>query len=530
VTAAFRRALPVALLVVSVASCGREADAPAAQTQASPQRGGTLVIGSTVDADAWNEYVSQQTLAINLLHRIYARLAQEQGDAREHPPTFAPVLAESWSMAADGVTLTVKLKEVTWSDGTLLTAKDVRYTWTAQVAPEVGWTGASNKERIKDVEAVDPRTVVFHFDRAYPEMLADAMEGGIVPEHVFGKVPFAEWRTHDWSQEKIASGPFVLAGWRAGEEIELSRNPRSVDGSRPYLDKVVVRIVPDAGNLETQLAAGTIDAMDGVPPQDAKRLGETKGITLIPYENPMFDYVGWNGAKKPFDDPEVRRALTLAIDRKAIVDDLLYGYGRVSTGPLLSSWWAADPKQTAWPYDPDEARRILAAKGWNAAHPLSFELTTNAGNRVREAVTVKIQEQLGRVGVVVTPRAYEMKAFREKNMAGKFDAYVAGWRFNGKLDLANIFGGKALPPNGSNVVSYRSAEADRLLDAIGKATDWTSAKQAYAQLAKRIHDDQPYTFLYEGKRIAAFGPRVRDMKIDVPADPWARLDSCWLAR
>ncbi len=259
-------------------------------------------------------------------------------------------------------------------------------------------------------------------------------------------------------------------------------------------------------------------------------MSETKGVSLLVYENPMFDYVGWNGAKKPFDDPEVRRALTLGIDRKAIVDDLLYGYGRVSTGPLISTWWAADPSLSAWPYDPDEAQRILAAKGYDAAHPLTFELTTNAGNRVREAVTLKIQDQLSRIGVKVAPRSFEMKAFRERNLAGRYDAYVAGWRFNGKLDLASIFGSKATPPAGSNVVAYRSAEADRLLAAIGAAPDWKRAKDAYARMARRIHEDQPYTFLYEGKRIAAVGPRLRDMRIDVPSDPLAHLEACWLAR
>ena len=243
----------------------------------------------------------------------------------------------------------------------------------------------------------------------------------------------------------------------------------------------------------------------------------------------MFDYVGWNGAKKPFDDPEIRRALTLAIDRRAIVEDLLYGYGKISTGPLLSTWWAADPTLVAFPYDPDEARRILAAKGYDTHHPLAFELTTNVGNRVREAVTLKIQEQLSRIGVKVAPRSFEMKAFRERNVAGNYDAYVAGWRFNGKLDLASIFGSKAVPPAGSNVVAYRSAEADRLLAAIGAAADWTQAKDAYAKLAQRIHEDQPYTFLYEGKRIAAFGPRLRGLRIDVPSDPLARLESCWIA-
>jgi peptide/nickel transport system substrate-binding protein len=525
------RILAATLVAVAAFACGNgPGSTPAPATGSAPKAGGTLVVGSVVDVDAWNEYVSQQTFASNLLRRIYARLAQEQGDAKDHPPSYEPTLAESWSFSPDRLTLTFKLRDVVWSDGTPLTASDVRYTYSAQTAPEVGWAGATFKERIQSVDAADPHTVVFHFARAYPEMLADAIEGGILPEHVFGKVPFAEWRTHDWSQVRIASGPFLLTDWKPGEQIVLARNPHYVVKDRPRVDQLVVRIVPDIGNLETQLAAGAIDYLEGVPPQDAKRLGETKGVTLIPFDNPMFDYVGWNEAKKPFGDPEVRRALTLGIDRKAIVEDLLYGYGRISTGPLLSTWWAADPELTAWPYDPDEARRILATKGYDAKHPLTFELTTNAGNRVREAVSLKIQEQLKRIGVMATPRSFEMKAFRERNVAGNFDAYVAGWRFNGKLDLASIFGGKALPPAGSNVVAYRSAEADSLLAAIGDAPDWQSAKDAYAKFAKLIRNDQPYTFLYEGKRIAAYGPALHDLRIDVPSDPLARIESCWLAR
>jgi peptide/nickel transport system substrate-binding protein len=177
----------------------------------------------------------------------------------------------------------------------------------------------------------------------------------------------------------------------------------------------------------------------------------------------------------------------------------------------------------------ERGRAILAAKGFDAAHPLAFELTTNAGNRVREAVAIKIQEQLGRIGVKVTPRLYEMKAFRERNMAGNFDAYIAGWRFNGKLDLASIFGSAAAPPAGSNVVAYRSEAADGLLQAIDKAPSWQDAKAAYAAFAQRIHDDQPYTFLYEGRRIVAHRDRVRGVAVDVPADPLARLDTFWLA-
>ncbi|HEX4823314.1 MAG TPA: ABC transporter substrate-binding protein [Candidatus Polarisedimenticolaceae bacterium] len=513
-----KRALLAAIVVVLVAC-----------SSPKTERGGTLVVGSTTDVDAWNEYVSQQTFALNLLRRVYARLAQEQGDTRDHPPSFEPLLAKSWTTSPDGLTLTFTLRDAMWSDGTPVTAGDVRFTWTAQTSPDVAWTGASFKEHVKDVEVRDAKTVAFHFDRAYPEMLADAVEGGIVPEHVFGKVPFASWRTYDWSQVKIASGPFVLESWRPAEEIVLKRNPRYFDAERPRVDAVAVRVVPDMGNLKTQLLAGTVDLVDGVPPSDAAHLSAGQGITLVAYDNPMFDYIGWNCAKKPFDDPEVRRALTLGIDRQAIVEEVLYGYGRISTGPLLSSWWPADPDQKAWPYDPREAQRLLAAKGYDAAHPLAFELTTNSGNRVREAVSVKIQAQLAKIGVQVTPHSYEMKTFREKNSKGDFDAYVAGWRFGGKLDLKSIFGSTEKPPGGSNVVSYASPEADRILDAIGNASDWQTAKASYAALAKRLHDDQPYTFLYESRRLLAVRDRVHGVKVDVPADPFARIDGIWLA-
>jgi peptide/nickel transport system substrate-binding protein len=520
-------------VAVVALGCGRS-DAPGnpapAAGQGAPQRGGTLVVGAITDADAWNEYVSQQTTAINLLRRIYLRLAQEQGDTKDHPPSFQPLLANTWSFGGDGLTLTFRLRGGAWSDGTPITANDVRFTWKAQTSPEVAWPGASSKERIKDVRAVDATTVEFVFDRAYPEMLADAVEGGIVPEHVFGKVPFKDWRTHDWSTAGIGSGPFLLSSWKPGEEIALVRNPRYLDPVRPYVDGVVVRVVPDMGNLQTQLLSGSVDLIDGVSPADAKRLDGARGASLIPYDNPMFDYIGWNGAKPPFDDPAVRRALTLAIDREAVVDDLLFGYGRVSAGPLLSGWWPADATLKPWPYDPQEAERILTQKGYGRDHPLKLELMSNAGNRLREAVAVKVQEQLAKVGVAATPRTVEMRALREASASGRYDAYIGGWRFSGKLDLKSIFGSGSLPPGGSNVVAYRSPETDRLIGALGTATDWRGAKSAYAQIARQLHSDQPYTFLYEAERLVAIGPRVRGAVVDVPADPFARLERIWLAR
>jgi peptide/nickel transport system substrate-binding protein len=411
-----------------------------------------------------------------------------------------------------------------------VTADDVRFTWRAQTSPEVAWIGRENKARIVDVEAPDARTAIFRFDRSYPEQLVDAVDGGIVPEHVFGRVPFAQWRTHDWSRARVVSGPFALAAHRPGESIVLARNARYFRAGYPRVDEVAFRIVPDAGSLVTQLLAGGLDWLDGVPPQDAARVAAAPGVKLLAYDVAGFDYVGWNGRKAPFDDPQVRRALTLALDRKAIVEEVLYGFGRAAAGPVPSSWWCADPALLPWPYDPAEARRLLAARGFGKEHPLTFEIATNAGNRQREAVLVKLQEQWARVGIVAQPLVLEMKALRERSAAGALDAWLGGWRFSGKADLATIFGSSAVPPAGSNVAYYRSPEADGLLAALTSAPDAAAARAAYAAVGRVLHRDQPYAFLYEPRRIAAAGPRVLDAALDTPSDPLAGLERFSLAR
>ena len=126
----------IAGIAVSAWGCGGP---QATRATASGASGGTFVIGSISDADAWNEYLARQNVSANLLRRIYLRLAQEQGDTRDHPPSFTPLLATSWTLTPDGSTLTFTLRDAVWSDGVPVTAEDVRFTWKAQTSPEVAW-------------------------------------------------------------------------------------------------------------------------------------------------------------------------------------------------------------------------------------------------------------------------------------------------------------------------------------------------------------------------------------------------------
>jgi peptide/nickel transport system substrate-binding protein len=380
--------------------------------------------------------------------------------------------------------------------------------------------------------------VVFSFSRIYPEQLIDAVEGAILPRHVFGEVPFERWRSHDWSTARIGSGPFLLEHHAPGDEIRMGRNPLYPAGRPPWIERLVIRVVPDIGNLMTQLLAGHIDYMENIPPRDAGRLADAEGMTVLPFDHPKYDYVGWNGSRAPFDDPEVRRALTLAIDREALVEDLLFGYGRVSAGPVPSFRWGADRTLVPWPHDPEEAKEILASKGFVPSGeqgllmrdgvPLEFTLTTNAGNSLREAMLVKIQEQFRTLGVSVHVQPMEMRAWVGKNVSGDYDAYLGGWVFSGRVELEPLFGSAFHPPAGSNVVFYRSPEVDRLLALLGEAGDWDERLPVMHRIQQTIHADQPYTFLYEVMRIAAAGPRVAGAEIENPADSLAVVERVWI--
>ena len=146
----------------------------------------------------------------------------------------------------------------------------MRWTWQAQVSPEIAWSYADLKDAITDVEVIDPHTVRYHFREAYASQLLDAVEGKILPKHIWSRIPFAEWRQKaDWFRDNlVTSGPFRLAAWRHGEEVVLERNERYFDPTVPKLDRVVFRVAPDAAThveqLLTPLLSGHPGAAAGV--------------------------------------------------------------------------------------------------------------------------------------------------------------------------------------------------------------------------------------------------------------------------
>ncbi|HEX9427696.1 MAG TPA: peptide-binding protein [Candidatus Polarisedimenticolia bacterium] len=523
--------LPLAatLLVVAAGSgtAGR-VEARSARTEAR-----RLVIGVRADVTSLNVYTAASAFDQEIADLLYPRLAYEQDDFEQGPPTFLPGLASSWEFSPDGTRLTFHLDpRATWSDGSPVTAADVLLSHRAARSPEVAWAGIDVKEFIEEVSAPDARTVVYRFSRVYPYQLMDAVEGNILPARVFGKTPLAEWPKRPFLEAPVTGGPFRLKRYERGALIELERNPSYLKTPLPRLDAVVFRVIPDEQTLLNELLSGGIDVMENVPPLAAARLEPSPRLRLVRAPDLSYTFICWNTARPLFADSRVRRALTMAIDREAIVDGLLPGVGRPASGPVLSFLWAHDPDLRPLPFDPDVARRLLKEAGWEDrdgdgvldrdGRPFRFDLETNQGSGQRADVARMVAAQLRAIGVEAVPRVFESGSFIARHQAHDFDAFVGSWRESTKVDLRSNFH-EASRDGGYNYGQYGSPELDHLIDRARAERDPKAARALWIEAQRIIARDQPYTFLFERDRLHAV-PRDLRLPRPSPRSLYARLE------
>ena len=492
-----------------------------------------LVVGVRADVTTLNIYAARSAFDQEIADLLYPRLAYEQDDFQQGPPTFRPGLAASWSLSADGRSLTFHLDpRAAWSDGRPVTAEDVLLSHRAASSPEVAWAGIDVKEFIEEVRAVDERTVVYRFRRATPYDLMDAVEGNILPAEVFGKVPLPEWPKRAFVEAPVAGGPFLLKRYEPGALIEIARNPGYLKAPLPRLDTVVFRVIPDEETLLNELLSGGIDVMENVPVRAAARVESSKRLRLIRAPDLSYTFICWNTARPLFSDARVRRALTMAIDRQAIVEGLLPGVGRPAAGPVLSFLWARDPDLKALPFDPAAARRLLKEAGWvdrdgdgildRGGRPFRFDLETNQGSGQRADAARMVAAQLRQVGIEAVPRVVETGAFIARHEAHDFDAFVGSWRESTKVDLRSNFHSASIQ-GGYNYGGYRNPGLDRIIDRARSDPDPKAARALWIEAQRLIARDQPYTFLFERDRLHAV-PRDLRLKPPGPRSLYAGLE------
>lgn len=538
-------AVLLALTLPLALACG-PAEGPAAGEQqpaadrGKPHRGGTLVVGAISDIEGVNELVVSSSRSFNDIgYQMFLHLLDEQPDFEEHPPTFEPELATSYEWSDDHLDLTFHLRDdAVWSDGVPVTADDVRFTWEAQRNPDVAWGSSWMKEGIKDVEVVDPHTVIYHFSRVSPSQMLEANEGVVLPQHAWSKVPFSEWRaSSDYFRDHlVVDGPFRLERWLPQQEIVLVRNESYFDPELPYLDRVVIRIIPDRSNQVTQLLAGTLHLVEQLPTPDVPRVRASDIARVDSFWHRLYVHVAWNMDDPRFSDRRVRQALALAVDRQQIVDTLWGDLARVADSPIVQTVWAHADDLKPWPYDPERAKELLTEAGWSDHDgdgvidkdgvPFSFELLTNQGNQERIDAAVMIQDQLRRVGIEARPRVMEFNAMFASLYERKFQAVLSGWGMDTSLSLRYAFHSDSIA-NDVNFSGYSNPEVDRLIEQMEGLSEIEDAVPILAKLQRIIHRDQPMMFLWESKRVNGVNRRLHDLDSNLLGTLWF-LRRAWL--
>ena len=512
---------PIGLFSLLIIGCGGgEPAGEGPDVAEAPVDGGTAIISTVSDFDAFNELVStdydtNQTMS----YILYMNLIQ-----LDEEMNYRPYLADSFWMAEDGMSLSFRMRDgVTWHDGTPVTADDVVWTYEMSVNPDIAYANSAYFQYVTRAVKADDRTVRFEFRSAHSDAPMDFTEWSIMPKHLLEDISAADMRNAPFNRNPVGNGPFRFVSWQSNQQVVFEANPDFVFG-RPHLDRIVVRIIPEQTTELTELLTGGVDFMRAVPPAEMHRVEDSDDLYAITYPARSYTFLVWNTRNPLFESAKVRRALTMAINRQEIVEALLYGYGTVAVSDAMPFQWEFNEALEPWPYDIEEARRLLAEEGWTDhdgdgiidkdGRPFRFTLRTNQGNDLREDIVVIVQNALQQVGIDAQPQMVEWNTFITDLKDKKFEAAVSGWSVDFKFNPTDTFSTEAIEAGQYNYPSYSNPTADSLMHLALSTLDREQAKPLWNQYSEIIHQDQPYTFLYYLNERVGVNNRLRSVEAD----------------
>ena len=444
-------------------------------------------------------------------------------------------LAESWKLSEDKKTLTFALRKgVTWSDGKPFTAKDVSFTFSALRSLKDGQTlWAAFMVDVDRVETPDDHTVVVHYTKPYaPALMTWTM--GILPEHVYASsINSSEGglENSEGNLKPVGTGPYKLSRWDLGKRLTLVANETWWHGT-PKIGRV--ELVFERGELLEDLAEGKLDFVD--IPDNAKWVTETKSPEFLEaneattISGSLFRVIAWNMRRKPFDNPKVREALTYALNRQRVVEDLLLGQGQLLSAPLFPGMFGVDSSIPVRRFDLSRAAALLDEAGLKAGKDgrrfgLSLLTVETYRKTVNEEMFATYRRDLAAIGVELKVEYLSYSDGWLPRVAEKrdFDAAFFGWLPEiPDPDPYTLLHSSQANAGRQNFAGYASAEADALLEAARAATDRDERRASYEKLNAVLNRDLPYTVAYSPFRHYAWSRRVRGV---APADvgEFARL-------
>lgn len=476
-----------------------------------------------------------------LSDQLFLRLANLGPDRRTaDEQSFQPALARRWERL-DSLTLALELDpRARWHDGRPVVAKDVVFTFARARDPQIAPKLANLLRHLAEVSADGERRVLFRFSRAYAEQFYDIVyHASPLPSHLLG-VPSAEI-PRGFIANPVGSGPYRIARAVPGQFIELSANADFLFGP-PSVSRVLFRIAGDAEARLNLLLSDEADAMENLPGPVAniRRVADAPHLRAIALPSSSMGYLLFNQRDRAdrarahpiLGDPVVRRAIRLALDRRAIVRATFDRFAEVPYGPVSQLLWIRAESPAPERQNLGEARRLLASRGWKDSDgdgvldrdgvPLALALSYPLSSEVRRQVSLLVQEQLRRAGVRIEMVRLEGAVWNERRTRGDFDidfssvlqdptpsGLTQGWSCNG----------------GTNVAKYCNPRVDSLLERA--ISDPDGGGPTWQEALRQIEEDAPAVFMYAPLNVYPVNRRLRDVRLR-PESPWLQLWS-WRA-
>lgn len=540
------RGAPLAVAAVGIALAGCRDSKPASTAAGPSDIGGTMVISTAADAGTVLPALVSGIIDRQVTDLLYDRLADiGPGLITVGDQGFTPQLAEKWEWAADSLSIVFHLNpRARFHDGQPVRASDVRFSLATMKNPATGSPAQSLITNIDSIAVRDSLTAVAYFRRHTPEQFYELVYQVLVmPEHVLGNTPAAQLKTAESARRGIGSGRFRLAKWDAGQRLELVADTANYRG-RPKLDRIIYSISPDYTASVTRFLSGDADFIEQLRPEHLAQLATDSVRRTLLYPNFQYTYLAFNlldpkqpaGAHPIFGDRAVRRALTMAVDRRAMLRNVFDTLGQPLAGPFPPSVSVADSTLPQLPFDTAKAAALLDSAGWRMGpgavrvkngRRLEFALSTPNSSAPRHAYAVLLQEAFRRIGAAVTIDESDVGSFSAKQQGRTFDVLLASY---GTDPSVSGFKQSWTTPgikDGANFPAYSNPVVDALLDSATASFDFARTRSYARRAFETIIEDAPGIWLYQPLTVAGIDKRIRTT--DLRADGyWAGMAEWWI--
>lgn len=521
------------LLLPLIACGGRQKGARGGRGQ------GTVVIATTADPDALFPPLSGNGQARQINEMIYDYLAQVGpelntiGDAG-----FRPRLAERWTWSADSLALTFFVHpRARWHDGVPVHADDIAFTYRLYTNPRLASSTAGELGDIDSVTAPDSMRAIFWYSKRTSHQLLDATEMMILPRHLLGSIPIDSLKEVTSRQSPVGTGRFRFHSWTHGASVELRADTANYRG-RPKIDRLIWTIAPDSRTAVSRVVGLDADVYDALHRENLAEVSAQKSLQVLTL--PGFDYVfmAFNtrdpaNAARPnplFASRDLRRAITMGIDRAALVRNVFDTLAQVPVGPTVRAFPTTDPNLPQLTYDPVRAKALLDSLGWRVTgadgfrqrngKDLAFTVLLPASSAPRVKMAVLLQEQLRQLGIRARTEQMEFSSFTARQQARDFDAILASWHLGATPSSLRAAWGSASAKEkgGINFGAYQNPVFDAYVDSAISARDLATSRRYYTKAYETIIQDAPAVWLYEPLAVIGLHRRLRPAELR--ADAW----------